>query len=64
MKIFWIFTIRKRIKKRLINTVKEEAFFKSAQTRKIHSGEHDFGNYLGSRIEIKREVANMLRALL
>lgn len=63
-KLFWIFTIRYRIKKRLIITVKEEAYFENEKLRYTHSGRPDAGNYLSSRVEMKKEVANVLRSLL
>ena len=63
-RLFWIFTIRRRIKKWLIITVKEEAFFENEKNKGIHSGKPDIDNYLGSRVEMKKEIANVLRSLL
>lgn len=62
--IFWVFTIRKRISRVLKNVVKEQAFFESERVKLIHSGKQDAGNYLASRIEMKKEVVSILRNLL
>lgn len=62
--LIWYFKIRGRIKKRLVNTVREEGFFESERIKNIHAGKPDIGNYLGSKVELKREVANVLRSLL
>jgi hypothetical protein len=59
-KIFWVFTIRKRIKRLLIITVNEQAYFEGQKAKWVH----DADNYLKSRIELKREVADILRNLL
>jgi len=63
-KIFWIFTIRKRIKKAIIRTVKEQAYFEDELIRYTHSGRPDPGNYLSSMVKMKKEVASNLRILL
>ena len=63
-KIFWIFTIRKRIKKRIITTIKEEDYLDGERIKGLHSGKPDIGNYLQSRIMMKKEVVDVLRSLL
>jgi hypothetical protein len=63
-KLLWMFKIRKRISKTLANAVREQAYFESEKVRLIHAGRQDIGNYLGSRVEMKRELAETLRNLL
>lgn len=61
-KIFWIFTIRNRIKKIIILTVKEQGYFEGAIIKSPISS--DELRYLNSRIEMKKEVASILKSLL
>jgi hypothetical protein len=61
-RIFWIFTIKSRIKKLIANREKEKAFFYNATLKKPLSA--DETKYLLSRIEIKEEIITTLKLLL
>ncbi len=61
-RIFWIFTIRGKIKKLIINREKEQSFFDNAMLKSPLPA--DEARYLLSRIEIKKEVIATLRQLL
>ena len=63
-KLLWYFRIKKRIGKMLANAVREHAYFESERVRLIQAGRQDVDNYLGSRIEMKKELEYHLRNLL
>ena len=63
-KLLWFFKIRKRMGKALANAVREQAYFESEKVRLIQAGRQDVGNFLASRVEMKKEIAETLRNLL
>ena len=60
MRLFWFFTIRKRIKKRIASVTKEKEFFESGGLNV------DYRELLNnkSRIEAKKEIIYHLESLL
>lgn len=61
-RLFWIFTIRKRIKQAIARTEKEKLFFEEQKLKGFTTNTND--QYLSSRIELKKEIIGQLIRLL
>ena len=61
-KIFWIFTIRGKLKKLIAIREKEQLYFNNAMLKSPLPS--DEARYLLSRIEIKKETISTLKQLL